>query len=48
VWAPGRAQYGYFQPTARLAFYVDENQDVAFLEPHGSTWSQVVARKAAR
>ena len=45
---PGGAALAAFNQQVPLAFYVDRDGDLVFLERRGGTWSELVARKARR
>ena len=50
VWEPHKATIGFVPDDAALTFYVDQHDEIVFLEqPSGpSTWSEIVARRARR
>lgn len=50
VFEPYSSTIGYLPPNAAMTFYVDESENIVFLEqPSGpQTWSELVARRARR
>jgi hypothetical protein len=48
VFEPRRATIAYVSPETALSFFVDQGGEVVFLEQRPGTWSEVVARQAAR
>jgi hypothetical protein len=50
VFETGRATVGYLPDNTAMTYYVDRADNIVFLEqPSGPrTWSEVVARRAAR
>ena len=50
MFEPGCATVGYLAPGTPMTFYVDQPDNVTFVEQPGGpqTWSDIVQRKAAR
>ena len=46
VFDPASASICYVTPETRLAFYVTEADEIAFMEAAGRTWTSIVERRA--
>jgi hypothetical protein len=50
VFEPGRATIGYIPDNTAMTFYVDQADNIVFVERYSgaATWSEIVARRARR